>query len=185
VRPNSSPVSLSWSMPVRLVAALLMALTVVVATGCGMDQQTLRPYTPAEGINLDVGGERGVKVRNLMILSRTEGQGVLSGTLVATDRNQLTAVTGKAIKSDGSDGAPLNASIPASITLEPGVLVVLTAGAPISMQSPDLQAGLVAEVTLDFDPAGPATVRVPVVDANEPPYSTVTPSASPSPSPAS
>jgi hypothetical protein len=181
VRPNSSSVSRSWSKSGRLVAALLLTLTVAVTTACGMDQQTLRPYTPAEGINIDVGGERGVKVRNLMILSRTEGEGLLSGTMVATDRNQLTAVGGKAIKSDGSDGAPLTASIPSPITLEPGVLVVLTAGPPISVQSPDLQAGLLAEVTLEFNPAGAATVQVPVVDANEPPYSTVTPVASPTP----
>jgi hypothetical protein len=115
----------------------------------------------------------------LMILSRIEGEGLLSGTMVATDRNQLTAVSGKAIKSDGSDGAPFTASIPSSITLEPGVLVVLTDGPPITVQSPDLQAGLVAEVTLELNPAGSATVQVPVVDANEPPYSTVTPAASP------
>ena len=181
MRPNSSPVSLSWSKPGRLVAALLLTLTVAMTAGCGMDQQTLRPYTAAEGINIDVGGERGVKVRNLMILSRTEGQGFLSGTLVASERNELTAVSGKAIKSDGSDGAPLTASIPAPITLEPGVLVVLTAGPPITLQSPDLHAGLVADVTLEFNPAGSTTVQVPVVDANEPPYSTVTPVASPTP----
>jgi hypothetical protein len=181
VRPNSSPVSLSWSKPGRLVAAVLLTLAVGVTAACGMDQQTLRPYTAAEGINIDVGGERGVKVRNLMILSRTEGEGFLSGTLVAAERNELTAVSGKAIKSDGSDGASLTASIPSPITLEPGVLVVLTAGPPITIQSPDLQAGLVAEITLEFNPAGSATVQVPVVDANEPQYSTVTPAASPTP----
>jgi hypothetical protein len=181
VRPNSSPVTQSWSKPGRLVAAVLLTLAVAVTAACGMDQQTLRPYTAAEGINIDVGGARGVKVRNLMILSRTEGEGFLSGTLVATERNELTAVSGKAIKSDGSDGAPLTASSPSSITLEPGVLVVLTAGPSITVQSSDLQAGLVAEVTLEFNPAGSATVRVPVVDANQPPYSTVTPSASPTP----
>jgi hypothetical protein len=185
VRPNSSPVFRSWSTPVRLVAALVLTLAVAVTAACGTDQQTLRPYTPSEGLNLDVGGERGVKVRNLMILSRTEGEGFLSGTLIAADRNQLTAVSGKAIKSDGSDGAPLTVSIPAAINLDPGVLVVLTAGPEISVKSPDLQAGLLAEVTLEFSPAGAATLRVPVVDANEPPYATITPAASPSPTPAS
>jgi hypothetical protein len=184
VRPNSSQVSRSWSKPVRLVAALVLTMAVAVTAACGTDQQTLRPYTPAEGVNLDVGGERGVKVRNLMILSRTEGEGFLSGTLIAVDRNQLTAVSGKAIKSDGSDGAPLTASIPGPINLDPGVPVVLTAGPELRVNSPDLQAGLTAEVTLEFNPAGAVTLRVPVVSANEPPYATITPGASPSPTPA-
>ncbi len=182
--PNSSPLSRSWSKPIRLVAALVVTMAVAVTAACGTNQQTLRPYTPSEGVSLDVGGARGVKVRNLMILSRTEGEGFLSGTLVAKDKNQLSAVSGKAIKSDGSDGAPFTADIPSPINLEPGVLVVLTAGPPIAVSSADLQAGLVAEVTLEFNPAGSATLRVPVVDADEQPYASITPGASPSAAPA-
>jgi hypothetical protein len=180
VSPNSSPASRGWSTSVRVVAALLMVLAASVATACGFEQQTLRPYTPAEGVNFDVGGDRGVKVRNLMILSRTEGEGFLSATMVAGDRNQLTGISGKAIKSDGTDGAPLVATISSPITLESGVPVILTDGPPITVRSPDLEAGLLAEVTLQFSPAGSTTVRIPVVDASEGPYATVTPQATPS-----
>jgi hypothetical protein len=180
VSPNSSPASRGWSPTVRMVAALLMVVAVSVATACGFEKQTLRPYTPAEGVNFDVGGDRGVKVRNLLILSRTEGEGVLSGTMVAGDRNQLTGVSGKAIKSDGSDGSPLTASIPSSLTLESGVAVVLTDMPLITAKSSDLKAGLLADVTLQFSPAGSATVRIPVVDANEGQYASVGPSATPS-----
>ena len=74
MRPNSSPSSRSWSPTVRLVATLLLVLAMTVTTACGMNQQTLRPYTPAEGISFDVGGAKGVKVRNLMILSRTRAR---------------------------------------------------------------------------------------------------------------
>ena len=178
--PNSSPASRGWSTSVRVVAALLMVLAVSVATACGFEQQTLRPYTPAEGVNFDVGGDRGVKVRNLMILSRTEGEGFLSATMVAGDRNQLTGISGKAIKSDGTDGAPLAATISSPITLESGVPVILTDGPPITVRSPDLEAGLLAEVTLQFSPAGSTTVRIPVVDASEGPYASVSPQATPS-----
>jgi hypothetical protein len=180
VSPNSSPASRGWSTSVRVVAALLMVLAASVATACGFEQQTLRPYTPAEGVNFDVGGDRGVKVRNLMILSRTEGEGFLSATMVAGDRNQLTGISGKAIKSDGTDGAPLAATIQSPITLESGVPVILTDGPPITVRSPDLEAGLLAEVTLQFSPAGSTTVRIPVVDANEGPYASVSPQATPS-----
>ena len=180
MRPNSSPASRGRYPTVRLVAALLLVLAVTVTTACGRDQQTLRPYTPAEGVNLDVGGERGVKVRNLMILSRTNGQGFLSATMVAADRTQLTAISGKAIKSDGSDGAPLTVTIPSSISLGSGVLVVLTDGPLVTVTSPDLQAGLLADLTLEFSNAGSATVRVPVMAANEGPYSSIGPQATPS-----
>ena len=178
--PNSKPASRGWSPTIRMVAALLIVLAASVATACGFEQQTLRPYTPAEGINFDVGGDRGVKVRNLMILSRAKGEGFLSATMVAGDRNQLTGISGKAIKSDGTDGAPLTATIPSPITLESGVPVILTDGPLITVTSPDLQAGLLADVTLQFSPAGSTTVRVPVVNANEGPYVSVGPQATPS-----
>jgi hypothetical protein len=180
VSPNSNPASRGWSPTVRVVAALLMVLAASVATACGFEQQTLRPYTAAEGINFDVGGDRGVKVRNLMILSRAKGEGFLSATMVAGDRNQLTGISGKVIKSDGTDGAPLAATITSPITLESGVPVILTNGPAITVSSPDLQAGLLADVTLQFSPAGSTTVRIPVVDANEGPYATVSPQATPS-----
>ena len=178
--PNSKPASRGWSPTVRVLAALLMVLAASFATACGFEQQTLRPYTPAEGINFDVGGDRGVKVRNLMILSRAKGDGFLSATMVAGDRNQLTGISGKAIKADGTDGAPFTGTTPSSITLESGVPVILTDGPPITVQSPDLQPGLLADVTLQLSPAGSTTVRVPVVDANEGPYASVSPQATPS-----
>jgi hypothetical protein len=178
VRENPNPASRGWSSTVRLVAALLLALGVALTAGCGTEAQTLRPYTPAEGINLDIGGDRGVKVRNLLILSRAKGEGILSGTLIAADRDQLTAVSGKAIKSDGSDGAPITASIPSSVSLGNGVRVVLTDGPLITVKSADLEPGLTAEITLAFTTAGSATFRVPVVDASAAQYSTITPEAS-------
>ena len=38
----------------RSPAVLLLALLLVVSA-CGMDAQTSQPYTPAEGVNVDVG----------------------------------------------------------------------------------------------------------------------------------
>jgi hypothetical protein len=48
------------------------------------------------------------------------------------------------------------------------------------VRSPDLKAGLTADVTLQFSTAGSATVRVPVIDGNEGPYATISPEATPS-----
>jgi hypothetical protein len=43
------------------------------------------------------------------------------------------------------------------------------------VRSPDLMAGLDADVTLAFQNAGEATLRVPVVDGNEAQYATLKP----------
>jgi hypothetical protein len=179
VRPNPNRTSTALSRAARLAAVLLVTLSVAVTSACGMSVQTSKPYTPSEGINFDVGGFAGVKVRNLLVLSRADGEGYLSGTFVSQQRNSLTAVSGKAIKIDGTDGAPITATIPQQISLGNGLVVVLTDQPLIVLKSPDLKAGLTAQLTLEFSEAGQANVIVPVVDAKQPPYSTISPAPTP------
>lgn len=173
----------------RVGAALLLVLGLLLAsTGCGMHVQTNEPYTPADGINIDVGGPGTasvVHVRNLMIISRKPGSGVLSGSLVGDSRDSLTEVSGIALKMDGSDGAPFTATITDTVSLGNGALVVLTDRAPIPVTSADLAPGLTARVTLRFENAGETTLRIPVVDGNEPQYRSISPAPSPSSSPSS
>jgi hypothetical protein len=164
----------------RATAAVLLALGLLLATAaCGTNAQTLRPYTPGEGINLDVGNPADarnvVHVRNLLIISKTPGQGVLSATLVTDGRDELTQVTGSAIKIDGTEGAPFTGTLTNTVSIANGAPVVLTDGSPIAVNSPDLAAGLTANVTLQFRNAGEASAVVPVVDGNEPQYATVSP----------
>lgn len=162
------------------VAALLAVLGLLVgAAACGRDVQTMQPYTPAEGVNFDVGNPS-VQVRNLMILSREKGSGFLSASLSASERDALTSVAGKPIKIDGSAGTPLTVTQPDPIAVGSGALVVLTDRSLINVSSPDLIVGGVAELTLMFSTAGSITVRVPVVDANQPAYKSISPSPSPS-----
>ena len=179
MRPNPNRTSTALSRTARLAAVLLVTLSVAVTGACGMSVQTNKPYTPSEGINVDVGGYAGVKVRNLLVLSRADGEGYLSGTLVSQQRNSLTAVSGKAIKIDGTDGAPITATIPQQISLGNGLVVVLTDQPLIVLKSPDLKAGLTAQLTLEFSEAGQANVIVPVVDAKQPPYSSISPAPTP------
>ena len=169
-------------------AALVLVLGLLFAsTACGMDVQTNQPYTPGEGVNFDVGaGAEGgnnedgvVLVRNLLIISHGPGEGIISGSIVTDGRDTLTAVSGNAIKTDGSPGAPFTATIPNGVTLANNLLVVLTDGPVITVSSPDLVAGLDASVTLQFEKVGQATVRVPVVDGAVPQYRSIT--ASPTP----
>ena len=95
-------------------------------------------------------------------------------------RDELTGVTGNAIKVDGTDGAQFTATLTNTVSFANGAPIVLTDGTPIAVNSPDLMAGLTAKVTLQFRNAGEATAVVPVVDGNEPDYATITPAATPS-----
>ena len=172
----------------RLRSALAAAalLAVVPAAACGTDAQTLRPYTPTEGINFDVGDQTQpdsvVHVRNLLIISRSPGTGIVSASLVTSGRDTLVAVTGVPIKTDSSEGAPYTAKLPGPVQLANNAQVVLTDQQPlVTITGADgLAAGLLTNITLQFGKAGSFTTQTTVVDGTLPPYSTITPSASPS-----
>ena len=166
-----------------LVATLLGAALLVLVSACGMNAQTMQPYTPAEGVNANVGPTGDwVQVRNLMILSRGDGTGIVSASLIAAERDALTAMSGHPYKTDGTEGAPFTVTLPNPVGLTPGTLVVLTDRELIEVASPDLVVGGDAELTLTFSTVGELTLRVPVVDADQPAYATITPSPSPTPS---
>ncbi len=164
----------------RLTVATMLALGLVLtATACGMHVQTNNPYTPADGISIDVGT---VHVRNLTIVSRAAGDGYLAGSMVSTEPEALLAVSGKPIKTDGSDGAAFTATLPDPVALGNGTLVVLTARPLITVKSADLKPGLTASVTLQFSNAGVVSINTTVVDGLSPQYSTISPTPSAAPS---
>jgi hypothetical protein len=161
------------------VSFLLVIGLLLVTGACGQNVQTNQPYTPAEGVNIDIGDpanpENVVHVRNLALISWAPGGGVVSGSIVTDGRDALTAVSGTPIKVDGTEGAPFTATIPNTVSIANGAQVVLTDQTPITVTSPELMAGLEAVVTLAFQNAGEATLRVPVVDGNEAQYATLKP----------
>ena len=162
-------------------ASLLLVIGLLLVSGaCGMDVQTNRPYTPAEGVNIDVGDpakpNEVVHLRNLAIISFAPGEGILSGSIVTEDRDALSSVSGKTIKVDGTEGTPLTATIPSTVSIADGAQVVLTdQPSQLILRSPDLMAGLDAIVTLGFQNAGEVTLLLPVVDGNEGPYVSLKP----------
>ena len=166
-------------------ASLLLVIGLLLVSGaCGQDVQTNRPYTPADGVNIDVGDptmpNKLVHIRNLAIISYARGEGILSGSIVTADRDALTAVSGAPLKPDGTEGAPFTVTIPNTVSVANGALVVLTNQAPIILKSPDLAPGLDAIVTLAFQNAGEVTQRVPVLDGNVGPYVSLKPTPTPS-----
>jgi hypothetical protein len=161
----------------RVAGWLIGMITIcLVSASCGFDVQTNRPYTPADGVNLDVGADGQVQVRNLLIISGEPGEGILSATIYATRPDQLVAVTGSADALDGN-GAPLTATLPAPITVRPQNYVELTELPPIVLRSNALEAGLTAQLTLEFRDAGQATIRVPVMAADISYYESIKPLA--------
>lgn len=167
----------------RAAAALLLSAGLIGLAGCGFDAQTSKPYTPADGTNADIGDGGTLKIRNLVVISKVTGEGVVSATLVGNAEDQLNSVSVTPIKPDGSSGTAVTATPTAPLKLGGGSLTVLTNVAALSVKAPDLMAGLTATVTMDFSNAGPVTLRSPVVDGTIPPWSTVTPGASASPTP--
>lgn len=167
----------------RAAAALVLSVGLLGLTGCGFDVQTNQPYTPADGTNADIGDGGTLKIRNLVIISKTKGEGVVSASLVGNAEDQLNSVSVTPIKTDGSSGTAVTATPVTPLKLGGGSYTVLTNVANLSVQAPDLLAGLTATVTMNFTNAGPVTLRSPVVDGTIAPWSTVTPGVSASPSP--
>ncbi len=151
----------------RALASAAVLGAALTLTGCGMDAQTLQPYTPAHGINVDVPG---VKVRNLLVVANDAGAGVVSASILAADNDALTSVAGQAIAADGATAGPLTVT-GAPVTLAPGTMTVLTGGtAPVAVTASGLKPGLTAKLTLTFRSGAAVEAVVPVQSAADPIY---------------
>ncbi|WP_147264049.1 hypothetical protein [Desertihabitans brevis] len=159
-----------WS---RAVAAGVLALG--LATGvsaCGFGAQTLQPYTPAAGVNVDVPEDARmplVNVRDLRIISQAEGSGFLSATLVASDVDQLVSVSGQTFGPDGQPTGPLGIELAQPVDLGPAQnpLVLADQQPRLAATGDGVVPGLTAEVTLTFASAGEATLTIPITNAED------------------
>ena len=171
---------------VRVAASAAVLLALVPVAACGRNAQTLRPYTPSEGVNFDVGDltvpDSVINVRNLLVISRSPGTGIISATMVTSGRDTLVGVSGVPYLADSSKGTPFTATLPGPVLLTNDAQVVLTNQQPLITVTgaTGLVAGLDADVTLEFGKAGSVTTRTTVVDGNRSPYTEITPGASPS-----
>ena len=170
--------------PVRRLAAALAFGALLSVTACGLDVQTMKPYTPAEGVQVDVtpaaDPQAAVKIRNLLIVAPEPGEGFLSGSMTTRGKDALTGVSGVAIKGDGAAGAPLVVELDRPIAVADGALVVLTSGPFITVKSADLAPGRTAALTLQFQNAGEISLQTTVVDGKEGQWASVTPTPTPS-----
>jgi hypothetical protein len=183
VKLTSHPSTPGTGRSIRLIALVVGCLFALSA--CGFEVQTLRSYTPGDGVNIDVGlGPNGqptedtVKVRGLLIVAQPDGTAFLSAGLACDGSDELTEITGVALNPDGSAAGELTIEMPGPIEVADGELVELVEQEPITV-SGELTPGLTAGLTLTFAQAGSKQVQVPIVDGAEPPYASVTPSPAP------
>lgn len=101
------------------LAGLAASLTL---TGCGFDAPTLRPHTQSFGTNVDAPG---VKVRDLLVVARPDGRGVVSASLQADEDNELSDLAARPLLGDDSPGEPLSVRGD-RVALPAGELVVLS-----------------------------------------------------------
>lgn len=182
----------------RILAAAALAALVVGLSSCGVPQ-TLQPYTPAEGVQLDVprqgapanSTEIPLKVRNLLIIS-TPGanSGFISGAIVAPEdrADRLVSIEGRTFDTQNQPSALIQ-PIQADIELPAGTMVVLTDGPALQVSGATLQPGLVAELKLTFADSQEQLILVPIIDGNKEDYRSLNPSAAaatatPTPAPA-
>jgi hypothetical protein len=167
-----------------IAAAAAGAGLLLTLSACGFDVQTLKPYQPSDGVNIDIApGPDGqpdagtVEVRGLMILAKSPTSGFLSATIVAQNNDTLTGITGNVVNTDGSNGPALTVNVANPIKVGGGSSVILVDRAPVTVTASSLPAGQDANLTLTFTNAGSDTVRVPIIDGNNEIYRTVQPSA--------
>jgi hypothetical protein len=141
-----------------IVASLLMAPALA---GCGMNVQSLQPYTPAHGVNADQGA---IKVRNLLLIADGTGKGVVSASLVSATDDALSGIMATPQRADGSAGPALAVDQP-NVPLPANKLVLLTGATPIKVSGADLKPGLTAEVKLAFSSGAQVTLVAPVMDS--------------------
>ncbi|MFT3970922.1 MAG: hypothetical protein QM695_11780 [Micropruina sp.] len=155
----------------RIGVSLCIPLALAL-TGCGMDAQTLQPYTPAEGVNSTTGP---VMVRNLLIVADSTGRGVVSASVATYTGDTLTGVSGTPQKSDGSLGSPLVVTSTGLPTMLPANTLVVLTDEPVrvAVTSPDLKPGLLADVTLTFAKSDPVTLVAPVMSSSEPEFQNI------------
>ncbi|MFV0406628.1 MAG: hypothetical protein ACK5LN_07375 [Propioniciclava sp.] len=148
----------------------LQALTVaiisgLVLTGCGFNAQTLQPYTPAEGVNIDIGD---IKVRNVVVVADETGHGVVSGSLVARTADSVASVAVLPIGADDTVGEPLTVTELRPVALPARDLVVLTDPSPaFALSGSDLTPGLTVAISLTFASGASERLIAPVVSSED------------------
>lgn len=174
----------------RAIAAAALAALVVGLSSCAAPQ-TLLPYTPANGVNIDAprqgaadASEVPLKVRNLVVIAESDANvGLVSAAIIAPEGrdDRLISVEGRTFDQANQPTGRI-APVQANIDLPGGEMVILTEGQQVQLAG-DLTPGLLVELKLTFQNSQEQVVQVPIMDGMGPDYKSVRPTPSPTPAP--
>lgn len=155
---------------VLIVASATLLLPATAA--CSQEPKVIRPYTQAQGVNAS---NTTVKLGDILLVQQG-GQARLSGLAVSSTDDEITGVTGHALKADNAISSELSPST-VRVPLTANTAVNL-ADAGIQVSSPGLTDGLLASITISFARAEPITVQAPVAPATQPDLAPASPTPS-------
>lgn len=134
-------------------AAIVSAALLSGCTGAGWVAEA----PPAAGSQAELSSLQ--KARNLMFVVDGEGKGVLLGTISTVDATEIGGIAYQPELPDGSWGQPQ--TIDFSTELRPRASVQLE-GPELAVDNPELTAGRLANLEINFGTAGPLRLQVPV-----------------------
>jgi hypothetical protein len=149
------------------VAAVVLAAPALSSCGVSFDAQTDQVYNPAVGVD-DRDGN--VDVLNALIVSGTDGSGTVVASLVNND--QVDDDTLRSVAGAGAD-AGLKVTPGGKTAIAAGSLLNLAKEGSITVRGQRVRPGNFVELTFNFDRGEAATLKVPVVSADNPDYADV------------
>ena len=160
-------------------AALLAALPLAPGCAANFDSPVLQDYNPVTGVNVREDGVWGMNM--LVVLDESSGQGTLVGTLLNTTRSDDRLVGASVSVGRGDEGQLTSSLVQPGVTLPPDQLVQLNEPQTVQIEG-DVEAGLFADLTLQFQRSQPIEVQIPVLPPGGP-YADVPLSSELGPSP--
>jgi hypothetical protein len=148
----------------RRIASAALALAAVLTLGACATRspmQTTEPYSPADGVPVDLGS---VQVRGLVIVSKAKGE---AGQLVGQVVNNSTKAAKLTITTAGGS--------PVEVQADPGSTTLGT-DEQVSLGAVGVAPGSTVRIGVTSDAGGSAEATVPVL-APTGYYSTITPTA--------
>lgn len=150
------------------VVAILISAAVLSGCGTGLQAQNYKPYTPVEGVNVNVGGSTGMAIRNLHVEAPAEGSEfeagatayVTGGLINAADRDDALVGAFSAASQGGGillDGKPVE-----ELPIRAGAAAPFTWALQLEGLTKALSGAEYIDVTLVFRNAGRVTVTIPV-----------------------
>ncbi len=149
----------------RRIGTSLAALALVVGLASGCTAGDWRyDSPPAAGVQQDAGP---VKVRNLMVLADSEGEGLLLGSIFSTEQVELSQVGVAGQQPDGSYGQPVPLEISGDVPVQSSLML---GDGDSRIEGAELVEGRTAMVIMRFSDGTTSTLEAPVLSSEHPDY---------------